>query len=117
MTPALRLHHAAWSLLVECDGRGRQTFVVMLAAAGGTGEMKSGALQNAIAMKNPRLLTPGVNRARSATHLARSTPAGAQPLPPFTLERYFAKYEFHARHLLCCSDPEPHTMREVRRSG
>ncbi len=28
------------------------------------------------------------------------------PLPPFQLERYFARYEFTAPHLLCCSDCE-----------
>jgi aspartate/methionine/tyrosine aminotransferase len=27
-------------------------------------------------------------------------------LPPFALERYFARYEFAAKHLLCCSDCE-----------
>eukprot|EP00884_Botryococcus_braunii_P007712 jgi/Botrbrau1/16942/Bobra.49_2s0008.2 len=31
-------------------------------------------------------------------------------LPPFKLERFFSKYEFSAKHLLCCSDPEPLKM-------
>jgi hypothetical protein len=34
-------------------------------------------------------------------------------LAPFRLERYFAKHEFRAQHLLCCSDPEPLTMAGV----
>ena len=34
-------------------------------------------------------------------------------LAPFRLERYFAQYEFNARFLLCCSDPEPLTMVDV----
>lgn len=34
-------------------------------------------------------------------------------LAPFRLERYFAQYEFNARFLLCCSDPEPLTMADV----
>uniref|UniRef100_A0A7S2SE60 Aminotransferase class I/classII large domain-containing protein n=1 Tax=Mucochytrium quahogii TaxID=96639 RepID=A0A7S2SE60_9STRA len=32
---------------------------------------------------------------------------------PFALERYFAKYEFTAPHLGCCSDCEPLTMKEL----
>jgi hypothetical protein len=31
----------------------------------------------------------------------------------FELERYFAKWEFNVAHLLCASDPEPLTMREL----
>ena len=31
-------------------------------------------------------------------------------LEPFELERFFAKWEFEAEHLLCCSDCEPVTM-------
>jgi len=35
-------------------------------------------------------------------------PVGVAPsaseLPPFLLERWFAKWEFKAKHLLCCSD-------------
>ena len=34
-------------------------------------------------------------------------------LPPFELERFFAKHEFTAKYLLCCSDPEPLTMQEL----
>lgn len=34
-------------------------------------------------------------------------------LPPFALERFFAKHEFTAKYLLCCSDPEPMTMQEL----
>ncbi|RJQ57066.1 MAG: aminotransferase class I/II-fold pyridoxal phosphate-dependent enzyme [Desulfobacteraceae bacterium] len=34
-------------------------------------------------------------------------------LPPFRLERYFARYEFNARYLLCCSDCESMTIRDV----
>jgi aspartate/methionine/tyrosine aminotransferase len=31
----------------------------------------------------------------------------------FTLERYFARWEFAVRHVLCASDPEPYTLREL----
>lgn len=34
-------------------------------------------------------------------------------IPPFKLERYFAKYEFSAPHLLSCSDCEPLTLKEL----
>ncbi len=34
-------------------------------------------------------------------------------LPPFKLERYFARYEFAARHLLCSSDCETVTVGEL----
>ena len=34
-------------------------------------------------------------------------------LPPFQLERYFARYEFDVRHLLCCSDCESLTLKDV----
>jgi hypothetical protein len=32
---------------------------------------------------------------------------------PFKLERYFARHEFSAPYLLCCSDMEPLKMSEV----
>lgn len=36
------------------------------------------------------------------------------PLPPeFRLERYFSQHEFTAKHLLCCSDAESLSMKEV----
>ncbi|KAL4423572.1 hypothetical protein ABPG77_004612 [Micractinium sp. CCAP 211/92] len=38
---------------------------------------------------------------------------GPRPLPPFALERFFAKYEHNTRWLLCCSDSEPLTMAEL----
>jgi|HubBroStandDraft_6_1064221.scaffolds.fasta_scaffold00104_39 aspartate/methionine/tyrosine aminotransferase len=34
-------------------------------------------------------------------------------LRPFALERYFARYEFTARYLLCSSDPESLSIREL----
>jgi aspartate/methionine/tyrosine aminotransferase len=34
-------------------------------------------------------------------------------LPPFTLERFFARYEFEAKHLLCASDCESMTIAEL----
>ncbi len=34
-------------------------------------------------------------------------------IQPFKLERYFAKYEFSAPYLLCCSDCEPLAMKEL----
>jgi aspartate/methionine/tyrosine aminotransferase len=34
-------------------------------------------------------------------------------LPPFALERFFAKHEFTARHLLCCSDCETVSVAEL----
>ncbi len=34
-------------------------------------------------------------------------------LPPFKLERYFAEHEFNTPHLLCCSDCETFSIREI----
>ena len=34
-------------------------------------------------------------------------------IKPFKLERYFAKYEFSAPYLLCTSDCEPLTLKEL----
>ena len=34
-------------------------------------------------------------------------------LPPFKLERYFAKYEFNTKYLLCSSDCEMMTVAEL----
>jgi len=34
-------------------------------------------------------------------------------LPPFKLERYFARYEFDVEHLLCCSDCESMSVGDV----
>ena len=34
-------------------------------------------------------------------------------LPPFKLERYFAKYEFNAQYLLCSSDCQAMTIAEL----
>ena len=34
-------------------------------------------------------------------------------LPPFKLERYFAKYEFNTQYLLCSSDCESMTVAEL----
>ena len=34
-------------------------------------------------------------------------------IPPFKLERYFAKYEFSAPYLLSCLDCEPLTLNEL----
>ena len=38
----------------------------------------------------------------------------AMQLPPFKLERYFAKYEFKAPYLLCSSDCESRSVAAVR---
>ena len=35
------------------------------------------------------------------------------PLPPFELERYFARWEFDVPHMLCASDVETHSMAEL----
>ncbi len=35
------------------------------------------------------------------------------PIPPFALERYFARWEFAAPYLLCASDVEGYTLREL----
>lgn len=45
--------------------------------------------------------------AQEAGDVAEARPA------PFKLERFFEKYEFKAPHLLCCSDCEPLTLREL----
>ena len=34
-------------------------------------------------------------------------------LPPFKLERYFAKYEFNTEYLLCSSDCESMSVAEL----
>jgi aspartate/methionine/tyrosine aminotransferase len=34
-------------------------------------------------------------------------------LPPFALERYFAEHEFKAPHLLCCSDCQSFSLKEI----
>ncbi|KAK9846212.1 hypothetical protein WJX84_010344 [Apatococcus fuscideae] len=34
-------------------------------------------------------------------------------LKPFRIERYFAKHEFAAEHLLCCSDCEPLQIKQL----
>lgn len=38
-------------------------------------------------------------------------------LQEFKLERYFAKYEFNAPYLLCCSDCESYTIKEILALG
>jgi len=38
-------------------------------------------------------------------------------IPPFELERYFAKYEFSSPYLLSCSDCEPLSMKELLSLG
>lgn len=40
-------------------------------------------------------------------------PPPPAPLPPFALERFFSRWEFAARHLLCCSDAEPLSMADL----
>lgn len=35
------------------------------------------------------------------------------PLPSFSLEEFFAKYEFNTKYLMCCSDMAPLTQAEV----
>lgn len=38
---------------------------------------------------------------------------GPASLPAFALERFFARHEFTAKHLLCCSDCEPLRVRDL----
>ena len=38
-------------------------------------------------------------------------------IKPFALERYFAKYEFTAPYLMCCSDCEAFTLNELLKMG
>ena len=38
---------------------------------------------------------------------------GPMKIKPFALERYFAEYEFSAPYLLCCSDSESFSLREL----
>jgi aspartate/methionine/tyrosine aminotransferase len=38
---------------------------------------------------------------------------GPAALPAFALERFFARHEFTAKHLLCCSDCEPLRVRDL----
>jgi len=57
---------------------------------------------------------PGApRRAAPSASTGASTSTGVRPLQPFELERFFAKYEFCTRHLLCCSDCEPVHLREL----
>ena len=43
----------------------------------------------------------------------RTAGAPVTPLPPFAIERYFAVHEFAVPYLLCASDVEPLSMREL----
>lgn len=46
-----------------------------------------------------------------------ASPVGLGATEQFHLERYFAKHEFSAPHLLCCSDAEPLFMSELLTSA
>lgn len=51
------------------------------------------------------------SRVSSSAAAGRAPEAG---LPPFVLERFFAKYEHEVPNgLMCCSDPEPYTAADV----
>lgn len=66
--------------------------------------------------KDAAVNTPAITAAAAAAAAVLPPAAGAmgaQPLPPFKLERFFAKHEFSARYLLCCSDSEPLSMSEI----
>src|SRR3954470_2341638 len=39
------------------------------------------------------------------------------PIADFALERYFAQWEFHVKHVLCASDVEPLSMAELLATG
>ncbi|KAG2430784.1 hypothetical protein HYH02_013623 [Chlamydomonas schloesseri] len=61
---------------------------------------------------------PGESAGAATAAQCDATPStsGSEPrnqLPAFKLERYFAKWEFKAPHLLCCSDCEPLRLLEV----
>ena len=43
----------------------------------------------------------------------KGSSAGVSDLEPFELERFFAKWEFCASHLLCCSDCEPLAVKDL----
>ncbi|KAJ1435114.1 pyridoxal phosphate-dependent transferase [Ochromonadaceae sp. CCMP2298] len=43
--------------------------------------------------------------------------SGTNKIDPFVLEVFFAKYEFVAEHLLCCSDAESITMKDLLALG
>ncbi|HSO18293.1 MAG TPA: aminotransferase class I/II-fold pyridoxal phosphate-dependent enzyme, partial [Desulfosarcina sp.] len=69
-----------------------------------------------------RRTSRGVDRPGAAPKGEIPAPAAAEPqtyrrnpvlLPPFQLERYFARYEFTVRHLLCASDCESMTIKDV----
>ncbi|GFR48240.1 hypothetical protein Agub_g10102, partial [Astrephomene gubernaculifera] len=45
--------------------------------------------------------------------MTKATTPQAGTLPAFKLERYFARWEFSAPHLLCCSDCEPLPLQEL----
>lgn len=47
---------------------------------------------------------PATATGAAATAADGPRPAAAASLPPFALERFFARWEFKAKHLLCCSD-------------
>ncbi|KAF5833926.1 hypothetical protein DUNSADRAFT_9585 [Dunaliella salina] len=48
--------------------------------------------------------------------MQQSSPPSS-PLPPFELERFFAKHEFSAPYLACCSDCEPLTLQQLVQFG
>jgi aspartate/methionine/tyrosine aminotransferase len=60
-----------------------------------------------------RIVILGLINLHSLTrNLLRFTMA-AMKLEPFTLERFFARHEFQAEHLLCASDCETYTIAEL----
>jgi aspartate/methionine/tyrosine aminotransferase len=60
----------------------------------------------------PRMASAAASSAGRTEGWESTRAAGSKPAP-FRLERFFAKHEFTAEHLLCCSDVEPLTMSEL----
>jgi aspartate/methionine/tyrosine aminotransferase len=84
------------------------------------------ALVVTAAIVSPALAASGARGTWRAPSLARASPRAATPASgweferaagsnprEFLLERFFAKHEFVAKHLLCCSDVEPVRMAEL----
>lgn len=56
---------------------------------------------------------PGVYDQGAAEGMTAGDGLNPARMKPFALERFFARYEFSTRYLLCSSDPEPIFMRDL----
>lgn len=76
-------------------------------------------LKTAEHLKNKEIFNKKNNNEHSSTNapyadfVSKATNTSGRKLEPFQLEMFFAKHEFTATYLLCCSDCETLTMKEL----